>query len=617
MRKWIKAAAAVAISLVLVILFGDVLTAYFQPMENAAYDLSMTYWEGEALPDDWVYDQKGWRVYTQEGETVTELVPDGYGGFSGLSAPGQTFYFSRVITEDLDSPTLHLEAADRTFAVFLDETLIYTDCPEQDNRIGYLRLPALDRYRPDPLLVTLPLDCAGKTLTVAQSTTPFFEGDNGKVWPCVVKLYCGYAYESTLISESFQAAVPSALAYAAGLVLLALFLWQAFQGRLDPGTLCGALAAFSYLSSRIIRTDFASLYFDLGPVDLGRVCRNLTLLMLLVMVLCKLSGWRRITMAAVTAMMGVASLADIVLMARERSSISAMMHFACLGIAGLLLAQILGLWEWRQRPWFFRLFCPLALAGTVLYVIPGFFRMAPAQRAPTAFLWLLMGISIPVIFLSTVVEWVHTEMSRRTEERLLAQRGALAQSSYEAMRRQHEEVMVIRHDMMKHFQLLRQTTDDEKTASYLDELIGQNKKVRPVVQSGNKMLDIILNSKLSAAADTGIAVELVRIQAPAALPLSDTDLCSLVMNLLDNALEAAAAPGVERPYIKLDLCVKEHFFLLFCENAATLEHIQKGSAPGRGLGLKIIKRIAAQHGNLLETEYSADSYIVKLAIPLG
>ena len=47
-----------------------------------------------------------------------------------------------------------------------------------------------------------------------------------------------------------------------------------------------------------------------------------------------------------------------------------------------------------------------------------------------------------------------------------------------------------------------------------------------------------------------------------------------------------------------------------------MAHIQKESAPGHGLGLKIIRQIAARHDNLLETEYGEDFYRVKLAIPL-
>lgn len=67
---------------------------------------------------------------------------------------------------------------------------------------------------------------------------------------------------------------------------------------------------------------------------------------------------------------------------------------------------------------------------------------------------------------AALAEAVRREIARRTEARLLAQRGELAQSSYEVLRRQHEQVMMLRHDMMKHFQMLRQTTTDEKTAAY-------------------------------------------------------------------------------------------------------------------------------------------------------
>ena len=183
------------------------------------------------------------------------------------------------------------------------------------------------------------------------------------------------------------------------------------------------------------------------------------------------------------------------------------------------------------------------------------------------------------------------------------------------MRRQNEQVMMLRHDMVKHFRVLRQTVTDEKSAAYLDELIGENEKIRPVVQSGNEMLDVILNSKLSAAADAGIAVELARTQAPDKLPLTDAELCSLMLNLLDNALEAASAAGVKRRYIKLDMHVQNNYFVFTCENGATLDWINKETAPERGLGLKIIRQIVAQYGNLFDTEYRDDYY--RVTVPLS
>ena len=48
---------------------------------------------------------------------------------------------SRVMSEELDGPTLQIGTAEQTFAVWLDDVLLYSDRPELDNRIGYLTLP--------------------------------------------------------------------------------------------------------------------------------------------------------------------------------------------------------------------------------------------------------------------------------------------------------------------------------------------------------------------------------------------------------------------------------------------------------------------------------------------
>ena len=146
MKKWTRLGAAI-LTLTLCLMFGVLLLNCMKPMEDRAYDLSLMSWEGEGVPEGWVYDQKGWTVFTQEGDAVTELDPDGFGGFDRLDELGQTFYFSSTLSEDVDSPTLRLDATISSVAVFLDGALIYTDCPELNNRIGDLRLPMLEWYR--------------------------------------------------------------------------------------------------------------------------------------------------------------------------------------------------------------------------------------------------------------------------------------------------------------------------------------------------------------------------------------------------------------------------------------------------------------------------------------
>ena len=143
MKKRARFTAAAFLILALCAAFGRILTIYCQPKQDQIYDLSLG-WPTEAIPDGWVYNQKGWRVFTQEGNEITELTPDGFGGFSSIGFPGQTFYFSLDIQEnlhpDMENPasapeekgrissynasTLRLDAANRTFAIFLDDALI-------------------------------------------------------------------------------------------------------------------------------------------------------------------------------------------------------------------------------------------------------------------------------------------------------------------------------------------------------------------------------------------------------------------------------------------------------------------------------------------------------------
>ena len=614
MKKWTRLGAAI-LTLTLCLVFGGLLLNCMKSMEERAYDLSLI-WAGEAMPEGWAYDQKGWTVFTQEGEAVTELAPDGFGGFDRLTEPGQTFYFSRVLSEEVDSPTLRLDTGNSAVTVFLDGAVLYTDCPELDNRIGDLRLPMLEWYREEPVLVTLPQNYQGKTLTIAQSTDPSGSEQaepTMTVWPCAVTLYCGYAYESELVAESFQAAVPAALFFAAMVLLLALFAAQTFRGKPDLGTLCGALLAFFWLARQLDLSLFPNVPLGPLPVDVAGLARELSFTLLLVFLASRMTGWRRVVICFCAGVQGAAVAVNVAMQMMERLTLDLALAVPAISLAGLAAALICGVLEWK-RSWFFRCAGSLTAAGAVLWAALGQWRFDGISLGQL--FQPLSGIMTAAVLVTALAEAVRREIARRTEARLLVQRGELAQSSYEALRRQHEQVMMLRHDMVKHLRVLRQTVADEKAAAYLDGLIGENEKIHPVVQSGNEMLDVILNGKLSAADDAGIAVELAHTQAPDKLPLTDAELCSLIMNLLDNAVEAASAPGVKRRYIKLDMHIRNHFFVFVCENGATLDWINKETAPERGLGLKVIRQIVERYGNLSNTEYGDDYYKVKVLIPL-
>ena len=199
---------------------------------------------------------------------ITPLVFDNIGGFTGLSYDGQTFYYSRVLDEVRDDPMLQIEVVNRSVSIFLDDELLYTDWPELDNRIGYLELPMQEWDRADPVLVSLPTDYAGKTLTIAQSTSPLGsekqESTNTAVYLCSVRLYCGYAYESNLISQSAQTAYPAIILFLLGISLLCLMVYQSFHGHTDFGLFFFAGVLFLNMCSILINAPFFYKYFPLN-----------------------------------------------------------------------------------------------------------------------------------------------------------------------------------------------------------------------------------------------------------------------------------------------------------------------------------------------------------------
>ena len=557
------------------------------------------------------------------------MTADGMGGFTGLQKPGQTFYFSRALSETLDSPTLRLDASNRSMAVFLDGELLYTDCPELDNRIGYLTLPMLDWDRIETIVLSLPPDYHGKTLTVAQATRlgerqeP--EADT-VVWPCSVQLYCRYSYESGLISESFQTAIPATLCFGAGVLLLSAFLWQLFSGKSDCSLPFLALTTFLWSTERIAMSGFTYHYFGDLPVDVADLSRLCSLTVLLLFLTSRLTGKRRIFFAALTALLGILTLPAAVPDINSRVGFTWQSIPEQIGFYALTGVLVCIGWEWKRKHLFSRFFCPALLAGLAvstacILAVPTLRREAGQQLILGAygyFLWKLMALTMAVAIFAALMEWIMKEITRRAETKLLAQQYEIAQSGFENLRRHQEEVMMLRHDMKKHLTFLRQNVSDKGAVQYLDRLIGQQQALSPVVQSRNQALDIILSAKLGEAAAKGVTAEVIQADAPESLPLSDAELCALMMNLLDNAIHAAGK--TEKPFLRLDIHQKDGFFVFVCENAAVPEppekSAEKKAASQHGLGMKIIEQIITRHGNLMEVERLPGSYRITVALPL-
>lgn len=107
---------------------------------------------------------------------------------------------------------------------------------------------------------------------------------------------------------------------------------------------------------------------------------------------------------------------------------------------------------------------------------------------------------------------------------------------YENLENQQQEIRILRHDMANHLQVISRL-DGEQQKEYIEKLTGSFAMGVQVKFCDNRVLNGVLNSKRSAAENGGIEFQ-VEAAVPEKLCVDGVDLCALIGNGLDNAIEA-------------------------------------------------------------------------------
>lgn len=232
---------------------------------------------------------------------------------------------------------------------------------------------------------------------------------------------------------------------------------------------------------------------------------------------------------------------------------------------------------------------------------------------PTTAIGVLLNIDGPTRLIRNLNKQLHSQLEG-TKQYL------------EQLKDSQEQAIIYRHDMRHSLKLMEQLAHQgnlEKLCSYLAETHTKLESITPNYYCENETVNLILSSFYQLAHQQNITF-VTDIVLPPELPLADTEIASLLFNLLENALTAANTSGQENlRYVKVRAAFNYNKLLIFTENGFDGEIIMKDELPispnesnEHGFGIKSIINIVEQYNGLYTFETKKQVFFAKILLEI-
>ncbi|MBE6730206.1 MAG: GHKL domain-containing protein [Ruminococcaceae bacterium] len=215
-------------------------------------------------------------------------------------------------------------------------------------------------------------------------------------------------------------------------------------------------------------------------------------------------------------------------------------------------------------------------------------------------------------------------LSRKIDKRIALYQEELINTHYAEVDNMYKQIRGWRHDYKNHIQVMKALAskgDLEALKNYLNELETDLATVDTVIKTGNAMADAILNSKISLAKSKGVKV-IADANIPIALTISEIDLCVIIGNLFDNAIEASLGLPEREREIRVYMDMKGNKLYISFTNFTSGKKLNKigsifksNKGDGHGFGLLRIDDIIERHSGYISRNSEDGAFTTEILLP--
>lgn len=277
------------------------------------------------------------------------------------------------------------------------------------------------------------------------------------------------------------------------------------------------------------------------------------------------------------------------------------------------------------QTWYVFWLLPILFIGLNLFMIPKNPNILTYGRLRLLYILFSFVLLVLLLLFYALFYLMASSLNRNDRLRRENQLLSMQQARYASLRAAIEQTRHARHDMRHHFHILQSFAAQKKWESltaYLDEVQGSI----PDSDLGlcqNTAVDGVAGYFAALYREHGIPLTF-SLDLPAQLPVLEIELCSVLSNLLENALEAGIKTAPDRRQTSVQAYLySEYMVLLSVENTYDEMIREKDGVflsskrPGEGIGLQAVRHTAEKNGGYSRFHYEAGKFTANVILRGG